>query len=67
MTGWRWMWFRAQVTGVLFSTLVWIVVWGTSLPAIAGVIAVGVGGLRREAKWLAHHHTHAGATQMRQL
>ena len=42
MTGWRWCWFRAQITGVLFSTLVWIVVWGTSLPAIAGVIAVGV-------------------------
>lgn len=42
MAGWRGSWFRAQVTGVLFSTLVWIVVWGTSLPAIAGVIAVGV-------------------------
>ena len=42
MTGWRWSWFRAQTTGVLFSTLVWILVWGTSLPALAGVIAVGV-------------------------
>lgn len=42
MTGWRWSWFRAQITGALFSTLVWILVWGTSLPALAGVIAAGV-------------------------
>jgi hypothetical protein len=41
VSGWRGAWAAAQITGVLFSTLVWIVVWGLSLPAFAGALVVG--------------------------
>lgn len=41
MTGWRGSWAAAQTTGVLFSSLVWIVVWGLSLPGLALIVAVG--------------------------
>lgn len=42
MNGWRGSWVAAQITGVVFSSLVWIVVWGLSLPALLVVLAVGV-------------------------
>lgn len=42
MTGWRGTWARAQITSVLFSSLVWIVVWGLSLPALVSVLAIGI-------------------------
>lgn len=42
MNGWRSSWARAQITGVVFSSLVWIVVWGISLPVLAAILAVGV-------------------------
>lgn len=41
MNGWRGTWARAQITGVLFSSLVWIVMWGLSLPALVGILLVG--------------------------
>ncbi len=47
MSSWRGAWAAAQVTGVLFSTLVWIAVWGLSLPSLMVILAVGaaaVGG-----------------------
>lgn len=43
MNDWRGTWAAAQITGVIFSTLVWIVVWGLSLPALLVTLAVGVG------------------------
>ncbi len=42
MNGWRWGWAAAQITGVIFSTLVWIVVWGISLTALVVAAAIGV-------------------------
>jgi len=42
VNGWRGAWARAQITGVLFSSLVWIVVWGLSLPVLVGILLVGV-------------------------
>ncbi len=42
MNGWRGSWAAAQITGVVLSSLVWIVVWGLSLPALGVVLAVGV-------------------------
>ncbi len=42
MNGWHGTWARAQITGVLFSSLVWIVVWGLSLPALGEILLVGV-------------------------
>lgn len=41
MNGWRGTWAAAQMTGVIFSSLVWIVVWGLSLRALAGALVVG--------------------------
>ncbi len=41
MNGWRGTWAAAQITGVLFSSLVWIVVWGLSLPTMLVTMAVG--------------------------
>lgn len=41
MNGWRGPWAAAQITGVLLSTLVWIVVCGLSLPALAAAFVVG--------------------------
>ena len=41
MNGWRSTWAAAQITGAIFSSLVWIVVWGLSLPAL--VVAGGIG------------------------
>lgn len=41
MNGWRSTWARAQIAGMVFGTLVWIVVWGLSLPALMLAIAVG--------------------------
>ncbi len=42
MNGWRGTWAAAQITGVIFSSLVWIVVWGLSFPALVVAAAVGV-------------------------
>ena len=41
MNAWRGTWAAAQITGAIFSSLVWIVVWGLSLPAL--VVAGGIG------------------------
>lgn len=41
MKGWRGTWAAAQITGAVFSSLVWIVVWGLSLPALLVTMAVG--------------------------
>ncbi len=45
MTGWRVTWAKAQITGVVFSSLVWIVVAGLSIPALALILAVGTAAL----------------------
>lgn len=42
MNCWRGTWARAQISGALFSSLVWIVVWGLSLQALVGILLVGV-------------------------
>ncbi|MCB0912947.1 MAG: hypothetical protein KDB60_15155 [Propionibacteriaceae bacterium] len=42
MNGWRGTWAASQITGVIFSTLVWIVVCGLSLPALVVTAAIGV-------------------------
>lgn len=42
MNRWRGTWAAAQLTGVIFSTLVWIVVCGLSVPALVVTAAVGV-------------------------
>ena len=42
MNGWRCHWAAAQITSVLFSSLVWIVLWGLSLPALVGTLLVGI-------------------------
>ena len=42
MNGWRGTWAAAQITGVIFSNLVWIVVCGLSFPALVLAAAVGV-------------------------
>ncbi len=39
---WRRVWLRAQITGLVFSSVVWLVVAGLSLTAALAVIAVGV-------------------------
>jgi hypothetical protein len=39
---WRGSWAAAQTTGVVFSSLVWIVVWGLSFPALVVALAVGI-------------------------
>lgn len=39
---WRRVWLRAQITGLIFSSVVWLVVAGLSLTASLAVIAVGV-------------------------
>lgn len=41
MNGWRVTWAAAQITGAVFSSLVWIVVWGLSLPTLLVTMAVG--------------------------
>lgn len=42
MKSWRGSWAAAQTTGVVFSSLVWIVVWGLSFPALVVTVAVGI-------------------------
>lgn len=42
MNRWRGTWAAAQITGVTFSSLVWIVVCGFSLPALVVTAAIGV-------------------------
>lgn len=42
MNGWRGSWAAAQITGAIFSSFVWIVVWGLSLPALVVTAAIGV-------------------------
>ncbi len=42
MNGWPGTWARAQIAGVAFSSLVWIVVAGLSIPALAAIVAVGI-------------------------
>jgi hypothetical protein len=51
VNGWRGTWARAQITGVLFSGLVWIVVWGLSLPALLGILLVGVAAVSARNTW----------------
>jgi hypothetical protein len=41
VNGWRGTWAAAQITGVLFSTFVWIVVWGLSPVVLAWALVVG--------------------------
>ena len=41
MNGWRDTWAAVQITGVIFSTLVSIVVWGIPLRALTGAFVVG--------------------------
>ncbi|CAL8979784.1 hypothetical protein PROP_02928 [Propionicimonas sp. T2.31MG-18] len=42
MNRWRGAWAAAQITGVIFSSLVWIVVCGLSLPALVVTAAIGI-------------------------
>lgn len=42
MNGWRGTWAAAQITGVVFSSLAWVVAWGLSLPALVVAAAIGV-------------------------
>ena len=42
MNRWRGTWAAAQITGVIFSSLVWIVVWGLSLPTLLVTAAISV-------------------------
>lgn len=42
MKSWRGSWAAAQTTGVVFSSLVWIVVWGLSSLALVVTLAVGI-------------------------
>ena len=42
MNGWRGTWAAAQITGVIFSSLVWIVLWGLSFPVLVVAAAIGV-------------------------
>lgn len=41
MNRWRCTWAAAQITGVIFSSLVWIIVWGLSLTALLVAAAIG--------------------------
>jgi hypothetical protein len=50
---WRGVWLRAQITGLLFSSMIWLVVGGLSLPAAALVVGAGV-------VWLLVRDTRAG-------
>jgi len=42
VNSWHGTWARAQITGALFSSLVWIIVCGLSLPALVAILAIGV-------------------------
>lgn len=42
MNRWRGTWAAAQITGVIFSSLVWIVVCGLSLPVLVVTAAIGL-------------------------
>lgn len=42
MSAWRGSWAKAQITGMVVSTLVWLVVAGLSIPALALILAAGV-------------------------
>ena len=44
MNGWRATWAAAQITGAVFSSLVWIFVWRLSLPTLLVTMAVGTLG-----------------------
>lgn len=50
---WRWVWLRAQITGLMFSSMIWLVVAGLSLTAAAAVFGAGV-------VWLLVRDTRAG-------
>lgn len=50
---WRAAWLRAQITGLVFSSVVWLMVAGLSLTAAATAVAVGV-------VWLLGRNTRAG-------
>lgn len=50
---WRGAWLRAQITGLVFSSMVWLVVAGVSLTAAAAATVVGV-------VWLLGRNTRAG-------
>jgi len=45
VSGWRGSWAMAQITGMVFSTLVWVVVAGLSIPALALILAAGVAAI----------------------
>lgn len=42
MTGWRWTWAAAQVTGVLFSSVIWILVIAIPVPVAPALLVIGV-------------------------
>lgn len=50
---WRGAWLLAQITGLVFSSMIWLVVAGLSLTAAAAAVAVGV-------VWLLGRNTRAG-------
>ena len=50
---WRGAWFRAQITGLVFSSFVWLVVAGLSIPAAAAGVAACV-------VWLVGRNTRPG-------
>lgn len=50
---WRGAWLRAQITGLAFSSVIWLIVAGLSLTAAATAVAVGVA-------WLLGRNTRAG-------
>lgn len=50
---WRGAWFRAQITGLVFSSLVWLVVATLCLPAAAAALAAGL-------VWMLGRNTRAG-------
>jgi len=67
MNGCRGTWAAAQITGVIFSSLVWIVVWGLSLPALLVTMAVGtvlvIGRNSRPMLWCRYGATPANDYQ----
>lgn len=50
---WRGAWFRAQITALVFSSVIWLVIAGLSLPAAAAALTVG-------ALYLVGRNTRAG-------
>lgn len=51
--GWRVAWLQAQIAGLVFSSIVWLVVAGLSLPAATSILVAG-------ASWVLSRNTRAG-------